>query len=450
MSRSTYRTDETQQSGMIGGVRELWSNFLLRLGFTHSISRSHPAHHSEMSSTPHKHRTFPSMPRDYIRRRRLTRRLSNLIFIPLLSIVAAYVITRQPSGGFSAPKTMQTRASVAAQPALEGTPSAAPAPESASHAVANLVRPDGYELADGPHAVTEVPDVVLHDVKRSRDLHLRIFYPTEAGPFPVIVFSHGAGGSQSCCDSLTRHWATYGYVTLQPTHEDSVSLRRNGDEDDAKSLAAVRDALKNPEVWKSRPEDISFVLDSFAALQNHVPALAGKLDASHIGVGGHSMGAFAADAIAGAMVDLPDRPGTSFADPRVGAILLLSPQGPGEFGLNDHPWDRVALPLLSMTGSLDRAANGEGPEWKKIPFDRSQAGDKYHVFIEGANHMSFISARPLAPARAPQAEIILGYANSAALAFWDAYLKADTGAKSYLNSDALPQFSAGAVKLYRR
>lgn len=391
------------------------------------------------------------MPRDYIRRRRVLRRISNMIIIPVLSIVAAYVITRQPSTGFLAPKRALAPASdlssiVAGKSASSGdllSPASKPAVPKAQSA-------DGYKLADGPHAVTEVPDLVLHDAKRDKDLHLRIFYPEGPGPFPVIVFSHGAGGSQACCDSLTRHWASHGYVTLQPTHQDSVSQRRGAGETDPRLLAAVKEALNNPALWQSRAEDISFVLDSLPVLPNHVPALAGKLDPDRIGVGGHSMGAFTADALAGARIDLPNHPDDNFADPRVRAVLLLSPQGPGEFGLHDHSWDHVSLPLLSMTGSLDRAANGRGPDWKKIPFDRSLASDKYHVFIEGANHMSFIGARTLLPAHAAQGEMILGYTNSASLAFWDAYLKADPAARAYLQSDALPQYSAGAVKLYRR
>src|SRR6266481_1071766 len=78
---------------------------------------------------------------------------------------------------------------------------------------------------------------------------------------------------------------------------------------------------------------------------------------------------FTADAIAGALVDLPGHPATNFRDPRVKAVVLLSPQGPGEFGLTDHSWDHVMLPLLSMTGSLDLGAGNRGPEWKKIPFE---------------------------------------------------------------------------------
>jgi predicted dienelactone hydrolase len=212
----------------------------------------------------------------------------------------------------------------------------------------------------------------------------------------------------------------------------------------------VREALKKPALWQSRPEDISFVLDSLPILQKRIAALNGKIDTQQIGVSGHSMGAFAADAIAGALVDLPGHPATDFADRRVKAVLLLSPQGPGEFGLNDHSWDKVFIPLLSMTGSLDLGAGKQGPEWRKIPFERSQPGNKYHVFIQGANHMSFITAKTLLPSHATQGDSILGYTNCASLAFWDAYLKADPAAKNYLRSNALPDFTHGAVKLSRR
>jgi predicted dienelactone hydrolase len=407
-----------------------------------------------MAYPSRRRRFFFSLPRDFIRRRRIRRRIANTILVPLLSIIAAYVITRPTGGtGFTLPKSVRSTAKTLHTAAAAPASDAAPAPIPPAAFVPPLVSPvitGGYKLSDGPYSVAEVQDIVLHDAKRGKDLHLRIFYPSGPGPYPVIVFSHGAGGSQACCDALTQHWASYGYVTLQPTHADSVSEQRDSGETDANFLKAVREALKEPALWESRPQDISFVLDSLSVLQNRIPALAGKLDAEHIGVGGHSMGAFTADAIAGALVDLPGHPATSFADPRVRAVLLLSPQGPGEFGLTDHSWDNVALPLLSVTGSLDRGANRQGPDWKKIPFDRSQPGDKYHVFIEGANHMSFITTKTLLPSRAAQGEAILAYTNAASLAFWDAYLKSDPAAQNYLRSDALPDFSKGTVKLFHR
>ncbi|HKV60552.1 MAG TPA: hypothetical protein VJO16_01450 [Candidatus Acidoferrum sp.] len=379
------------------------------------------------------------MPRDYIRRRRVIRRITNVLLVGVLSVTTAYFITR-PTGGTGFPAhrlaTNPVSAPVAPLPEI-------PAPETLP------MEANGYGLEPGPHTVSEV-DLVLHDAHRSKDLHVRIFYPNDSGKYPVIVFSHGAGGSQSCCDGLTRHWATYGYVTIQPTHDDSTIQRRNQGEENIRFMQAVRDALKKPALWESRPLDISYVLDALPSLENRVPGLAGKMDAERIGVGGHSMGSYTTEAIAGAIVDLPGKPGRNLADSRVKAALCLSPQGPGQFGLNEYSFDQIALPYMGMTGSLDSLGPVASPAWHKIPFERSHPGDKYHLFIEGANHMSFITPRTILLPHAKQDGAIFDYTNSAALAFWDAYLKGDARAKAYLQSSAMEKFSHGAAKLSRR
>src|SRR6266699_965214 len=398
-----------------------------------------------MSPRSNIRRLFPALPRDYIRRRRAVRRITNISLITVLSLATAYFITRPTGGvGFRAPKQVVKPVSPA-PPAPDPTIPAAP-----PSVVSFLANASGYELANGPYSVSDIEDLVLHDAHRNKDLHVRIFYPNDSGKYPVIVFSHGAGGSQNCCEALTHHWATYGYITIQPTHDDSAIQRRNAGEENIRFMQAVRDALKKPALWASRPRDISYVLDALPALDKRIPGLAGKIDPDHIGVSGHSMGSYAAEAIAGATVDLPGHSGTNFADPRVKAVLCLSPQGPGQFGLNDHSFDQISLPYMGMTGSLDSLGPVASPAWHKTPFDRSQSGDKYHLFIEGANHMSFITPRTLLPGRAEQGGAIFDYTNSAALAFWDAYLKGDAHAKSYLQSDALEKSSHGAVKLSRR
>jgi len=373
------------------------------------------------------------------------RRITNISLITVLSLATAYFITRPTGGvGFRAPKQVVKPVSPAP---LAPDPTAPAAPPTV---VSSLADASGYELANGPYSVSDIEDLVLHDAHRNKDLHVRIFYPNDSGKYPVIVFSHGAGGSQNCCEALTHHWATYGYITIQPTHDDSAIQRRNAGEENIRFMQAVRDALKKPALWASRPRDISYVLDALTALEKRIAGLAGKIDPDHIGVSGHSMGSYATEAIAGATVDLPGHSGTNFADARVKAVLCLSPQGPGQFGLNDHSFDQISLPYMGMTGSLDSLGPVASPAWHKTPFDRSQPGDKYHLFIDGANHMSFITAQTLLPARAAQAEAILGYTNSASLAFWDAYLKGNARAKQYLQSDALEKSSHGAVRLSRR
>jgi predicted dienelactone hydrolase len=398
-----------------------------------------------MSRTSNTRRLYPLLPRDYIRRRRAIRRITNAILIGVFSLASAYFITRSSGGsGFPAQK-MAAKAVSAPTTAAERVGSAAlTSPELLA------TEESGYESEVGPHAVSEVEDLVLHDTNRSKELHVRIFYPSGAGKYPVIVFSHGAGGSQNCCEGLTKHWASYGYVTIQPTHDDSALQRRNQGEENIQFMQAVREALKRPGLWESRPLDISYLLDVLPALEKRVPGLIGKVDATRIGVGGHSMGSFTTEAIAGALVDLPSHAGRDFADARVKAVLCLSPQGSGQFGLTEHSFDKIALPYMGVTGSLDSLGPVASPAWHKIPFDRSQAGDKYHLFIRGANHMSFITPRTTVPGRAEHGGAIFEYTNAASLAFWDAYLKGDARAKSYLQSDALEKSSYGAAKFSRR
>lgn len=430
-------------SSVPSGPRRLIRNLFLGLGLDGKYRHYHSSQNS-MAASPQSWRGLFTLPKDYFRRRRAVRNLGNFLLIAILSAGTAFVITRPVGGrGFTLP-TDARRPPAAADTAL------ANATVSATGMPRAVLDSEGYGLSAGPYEVTEVSDLVLHDARRNKDLHVRILYPVQAGRYPVIVFSHGAGGSQTCCDSLTRHWASYGYITIQPTHDDSAMLRRNNGEETVRFPQAVRDALKKPALWQSRPQDISFVLDSLGALEHRIPGLTGKVDAEHIGVGGHSMGSYTAEAIAGALVDLPAHSQANFQDPRVKAVVCLSPQGPGQFGLTERSFNRISLPYLGVTGSLDSLGPVASPAWHKTPFDRSVAGDKYHVFIRGADHMSFISARTVSTARAPQSRAILDYTNSATLAFWDAYLKGDKNAKLFLDSSKLEAQSHNAVKLSRR
>jgi predicted dienelactone hydrolase len=400
-----------------------------------------------------------TLPRDRARRKRYFKRLTNIILIGAISTGTAYVITRPVGGsGFSPSAAVRaalaahniTSASTSGGVQLTGAKLSRTSSSAASRDVSdNNPARNGYKLLPGPYKVSE-GNIVLRDAQRNRDLHMRVFYPDAAGRYPVIVFSHGAGGSQDCCEELTEHWASYGYITIQPTHEDSALLRRNAGEENIKFVSAVREALKRPALWESRPADISFVLNSLGELQKRAVQLSGKIDAQHIGVGGHSMGAFAAEAVAGATADLPGRPGVSFADSRVKAALCLSPQGPGQFGLTSSSFTTMRVPFMGITGSRDNLGPLGSAAWHEKPFDLSPAGDKYFVNITGASHMSFISSRTVAVAGASQAEEVFAYTNSAALAFWDAYLKNDASAKAYLHSNDLERFSKDAATLLRK
>jgi len=253
-------------------------------------------------------------------------------------------------------------------------------------AFANLpafTEPPRYNPKAGPHRVRTIEQLVLHDLPRKKDLSLKIYYPEAAGPFPIIVFSHGLYASKESYWALGQYWASYGYVCIHPSHADLAQ--------DSGYHGRLREALADPELWRSRPKDVSFILDSLPQIEKLAPALKGKLDRARIGVGGHSYGAYTAVAIGGATVQMPEsKAPVSFADKRVRAIVVLSPQGAGEMGLTSHSWDNIRVPMLTMYGSRDFATQRRTSIWRSQPFNGAPDGDKYDVELEGATHFTFV------------------------------------------------------------
>ncbi len=94
--------------------------------------------------------------------------------------------------------------------------------------------------------------------------------------------------------------------------------------------------------------------------------------------------------------------------------------------------------MMTMTGSADKGAGGQEPEWKKEPYARSPVGDKYLLFIDGANHVSFGGYGGRDNAFAPPVK-------AATLSFWDAYVTDDAKAKAALTSGSVKSFGAKAT-----
>ena len=152
-----------------------------------------------------------------------------------------------------------------------------------------------YDTADGKLGVQSLNPITLKDKSRNKDLHLKVSFPKSDGVFPIIVWSHGMYGSKNSYTPLVNHWTSHGYVVIQPTHSDSISLM---------SAEERRSTLKNPkrdkvQDWESRPKDIKFVLDSLDEIAKASPELAKRMNRKVIGVGGHSFGAFTTQLVAG-------------------------------------------------------------------------------------------------------------------------------------------------------
>jgi predicted dienelactone hydrolase len=309
-----------------------------------------------------------------------------------------------------------------------------------------------YSGQAGESPVGVIPEGTLRDSQRDRDVVFTVEYPTRPGVYPLILFSHGFGATRQAYVGLSSHWASQGYVVIKPAHADSGRLQTSG------VVEAWEDQTQTD--WRNRVRDLTFLIDSLDQLEKAYPELQGKIDHTKIGVGGHSYGAFTAMLVGGVRT-FPG--GVSYADPRVKAIVAMSPQGPDEpRGLTTESWRELKIPALFMTGTQDRGlTDAQTPEWRRQAFELSPPGDKWLAVLEGARHASFAGRiDPGTEALYPNSQIIGDTGRSAqqpdprqpgresaaglkfravfadvkavSLAFWDTYLRDDAEARKTL------------------
>lgn len=319
-----------------------------------------------------------------------------------------------------------------------------------------------YKLGSGPWQVQSEAQLVLRDEQRDKELPLRVTFPQRkreaVGPpadspakHPLIVFSHGAAGSKDGYQPLVSYWASHGYVCIQPTHGDSLSLLSPELRGEFRSLDEYVNSAEALQYWRSRPEDIRLVLDSLDKIAAQIPALRGRLDAGRIGMGGHSFGAHTTQMIGGLSLKRPlGAERLVIADPRPRALLMISPQGSGR-GIDEDSWGEILRPTMVVTGSNDTSRTGQPYTWRMEVFERLPAKDKFLAFVEGAHHnFGGISGAAAYPGAGPANADHVYYVKTATLAFWDAYLKSDSAARLFLESDRLEKVSGGAAYLRRK
>jgi predicted dienelactone hydrolase len=234
--------------------------------------------------------------------------------------------------------------------------------------------------------------------------------PVAPGVFPLIVISHGTGGSSLSHYHFALALAHAGFIVAAPMHP--------GDNYRDRSLVAdVRFPYE-------RPRQLSRVLDELLA----DPEWKDRIDRNRIGAIGHSAGGYTVAALIGGVPDwnrlrvhcetVKDDPACAFADPklgvapggtplvlpasatasgnvadpRIGAAMLLAPLG---FGFAPGSFKDTRATVALIGAEFDEALARQ----YHYEYLRQQLPSAAARLAPGAGHYSFI-APPIAEFRA--------------------------------------------------
>ena len=308
----------------------------------------------------------------------------------------------------------------------------------------------------GPFEIASVDRMDLVDPDRGRTIVTRAYFPAKPGRYPVIIFSHGFGGSV-IFPNTGKVWASHGYVVLHPTHsihwammDPNARRRRRGDAFRAMRGALDRDTrmafvkvLDDPFFLTSRLKDVAFLLHALKTPKAGLDAqVLSRADLSKIGMSGHSFGGYTTIVLAGSTLTPPP---AAPVPTGVAGFLCMSGQGAGRMSLNADSFKTIVKPFMATTGTRDFGAANETPPWRLQPWELSPPGRKYAVVVEGFRHADFDPTPGDPEVGARGAEL-----RKLQLQFWDSVLKSDRGAQDALAREAQASKAADPVWLRLR
>lgn len=198
--------------------------------------------------------------------------------------------------------------------------------------------------------------------KPTRTLPVMLLVPDGPGPFPLLEFSHGVGGTGPAYVGLLEQVAAAGYVVAAPTFPLSSG-----------PTGTIFD-------MRNQPADVYFVVDSVLKMATD-PAdpLYNRVRSDHIAIAGHSLGAMTTY---GAVFN------SCCTQARVAAaIVLAGVEAPFDNGNYDV---RPPIPVLFVHGAADKTLKIDGGGDKLFPLATGPAG--YLRYPDGTHSGIFANA----------------------------------------------------------
>lgn len=275
----------------------------------------------------------------------------------------------------------------------------------------------------------------LVDVTRDdRLVKIKVYYPVnhDLKNLPVIVWSHGLGGSVDGASFLSRFISSHGFVIVHVQHHGTDSSLWEG------KPGHPWDVIRKTNIPRSatlnRFQDVPFVLDQLPEWMENHPSIGDICDLDNMGMSGHSFGALTTQVMAGMM--FPDEQGKlrRFRESRFKAGILYSPSPINHLAF-DAPEDiygTTDIPLFHMTGTQDGSPIEDwGYEKRLVVYRHITKATQHLLVIQDGDHMVFTGSRGQLGENdnREKHETII---KISALAYWEMMLKGNADAENWL------------------
>ena len=252
--------------------------------------------------------------------------------------------------------------------------------------------------------------------------------PVRPGRFPLVVFSHGNGGSRHQNTFWCDYLASHGYIIVSPDHTGNARWTII----DGKLIASQPGERLNSA--KDRPLDVCFLLDQMIRWdKGGDPRFAGHIDTDHAAITGMSFGSFTAH-------------WASDRDGRFKAVIAMSGAPLSHTNLT--------VPSLRMLGTEDRTLGVMGNALIRDNHAK-HTGPSFLLELKNGGHYSFTDVFKVnknfgdgvgpgkrrdtnEPFEFTSMELTYQIVNSYSVAFLGYYLKGQKEYGSFLNENHWP------------
>jgi pimeloyl-ACP methyl ester carboxylesterase len=229
----------------------------------------------------------------------------------------------------------------------------------------------------------EIHEYDFADTERQRHLPVRLYWPRAATDrVPLVVFSHGIGGSRRGYSYLGKHFASHGIASLHLQHVGSDREVWFGNP--FALVGRLQDAAQDSEAL-NRAKDVHRALDIVLA-----GPWADRIDARRLVAAGHSYGANTTLLVSGARVARVG--GLDLRDERLQAAIVIS--APPFYGEGDP--ERILQPVqiptlhITATGDVIRIPGYYSPYEDRLAVYRAIGGMKKTLAVfDGGSHSMF-------------------------------------------------------------